>query len=104
MKKLVKSAIRAALYASDQVDRVSDHVSGLAERGRKAIFFEEDHALGMFLCFAVGVGFGIGAGILLAPASGAETRKSISEKMQGAHNNVRDHLSKDLATNRSPES
>ena len=104
MKKLVKSALRAALYASDQVDRISDHVSGLAERGRKAIFHKEDQTPRMALCLALGIGVGIGAGILLAPASGVETRKSIREKMQRARDNVRDHLSKDLATNRSPES
>lgn len=78
MKKLVKSALRAALYASDQVDRISDHVSGLAERGRKAIFHKEDQTPRMALCLALGIGVGIGAGILLAPASGVETRKSIT--------------------------
>jgi hypothetical protein len=39
------------------------------------------------------VGLGIGVGILLAPASGEETRSSIAEKVQDVGERVRDRFS-----------
>ena len=41
---------------------------------------QEDHTVRNAMSFAAGIGLGIGVGILLAPASGEETRSSIAKK------------------------
>jgi hypothetical protein len=81
--KLLKSILKTAVYVldqadnaaddmrdrvTDQVNRVSDQVSDITDRGRKAIY-GESHTMRNVLTFAAGVGIGIGAGVLLAPAS-----------------------------------
>lgn len=72
MNKFLKSLLRTAVYMMDQyyehVDRASDHVSDMVDRSREVIY-PENHELGKILSFAAGVGVGIGAGVLLAPAS-----------------------------------
>ena len=67
-------------------DRVSDRGFHMAEQARSAIWPKEDHTLRNVLSFAAGMGLGIGAGILLAPASGAEIRSSISNRVKDISN------------------
>jgi hypothetical protein len=74
---------------AEQVDRASDRASQIADDARTAIFPEEDHTLRNVLMFAAGVGVGVGAGLLLAPASGAEIRNSIGEKVQDISDKVK---------------
>ena len=97
MSKFLKSALKTALYLIDQfpdeVDRVSNRVSSMTERGRKKIYKEEDHTLRSLLSFAAGIGLGVGAGILFAPASGEEIRNSVLEKVQEIGDKVRDRAS-----------
>ena len=97
MSRFLKSALKTALYLIDQfpdeVDRVSNRVSSMTERGRKAIYREEDHTLRSLLSFAAGIGLGVGAGILFAPASGEEIRNSVLEKVQEIGDRVRDRVS-----------
>ena len=96
MTKLLKSILKTAVYVLDQadnaaadvrdrvydqVDRVSDQVSDITDRGRRAIY-GEDHTLRNVLTFVAGVGVGLGAGVLLAPASGEETRNSMRDKVR----------------------
>ena len=92
LSKLVKSALKTAVYimdqTADQVDRASDRVSEMAEDTREALYPRESHVLRNILSFAAGVGVGIGAGMLLAPASGADIRNSISDKVQDISNRV----------------
>jgi gas vesicle protein len=57
--------------ASDRVGRAADVLRG------------EDHsALGTAAAVLIGVGIGLGVGILLAPASGEETRTNIADKVR----------------------
>jgi len=93
LKSLLKTAVYVIDQTSDQVDRVSDRASQFADDARTAIFPEEDHTLRNVLLFAAGVGVGVGAGLLLAPASGEETRNSISEKVQGITDKVKGRAS-----------
>ena len=53
----------------------------------------EDHTMRNAMSFAAGIGLGIGVGILLAPASGEETRSSISDKVQDMSDRVRERFS-----------
>jgi hypothetical protein len=96
MNKVFKSVLKTAAFLlelSDRVaadmrdraaagfDRVGDQVSDLHDRARN-ISGHESHKLRNAISFAAGVGLGIGTGMLLAPASGRETRDSIGKKVR----------------------
>jgi gas vesicle protein len=106
VNKYLKSILKTALYIMDQYDsassglrdrvsdsteRVSDRISDIADRGREMIY-GEDHTMRNILVFAAGVGVGIGAGMLLAPASGEELRSNVREKVQDIGDRVRDRF------------
>lgn len=95
--KVLKSLLNTAVYVMDQtadnVDRISDRASAIADDARSAIFREEDHTVRHLLMFLAGVGVGVGAGLLLAPASGEEIRNSISEKVQDIGGRVKNRMS-----------
>lgn len=94
MNKYAKLVVRTALNLlddySDQVGRASDRVSDLVDRGKdlvdrgKEMVYPEDHTWRNALSFAAGVGLGIGAGLLLAPSSGSELRRSIKDRVQSS--------------------
>lgn len=103
---LLKSILKTTVYildqvdratdvrdrVSDRVDRVSSRVSDLADQARDVIY-GEDHTLRNVLLFTAGVGVGLGAGILLAPASGEELRNSMREKVEDIGDRVRGRFS-----------
>jgi hypothetical protein len=106
MNKLFKSLLKTAVYlleqsdrvaagmrdrAADGVDRVGDRVSDIRDRARN-LHGDESHTLRSAISFAAGVGLGIGAGMLLAPASGRETRDSIRKKVRHIGAPVRDRF------------
>ena len=72
---LLKSLLKAAVYIMDQtgaqVERVSDRASDVVAEAKQAVHPNEDHTLPNALSFAAGIALGLGAGILLAPASGS---------------------------------
>jgi gas vesicle protein len=80
-KLLLKTAMFVLDQTSEQVDRASDSVSGMIDRGKEMIE-PEDNRMRNVISFAAGIGVGIGAAILFAPASGAETRSSIKGKVR----------------------
>jgi gas vesicle protein len=94
---LLKSLLKAAVYIMDQtaeqVDRASDRASQIADRAKSAIYPEEDHTLRNILSFAAGVGVGVGAGLLFAPASGAEIRSSIGDRVHDISDKVKERMS-----------
>ena len=107
MNKLLKSVLKTVVYLLEQtesvaedmrdrvaegVDRAGDRVSDLRDRAQD-YYAGEDHTLRNVLTFAAGVGVGIGAAILLAPASGEEIRSQIGEKVQDIGDRVRDRFS-----------
>jgi len=84
LNKLLRSALKTAVYlmdeTADQMDRVSDRASDLADTARGVI--APDHTMRNFFSFVLGVGVGVGAGLLLAPSSGEELRSTITDKVQ----------------------
>ena len=86
LNRLLKSLVKTAVYIMDQtteqVDRASARASQIGDEAKSVIYPEEDRTLRNILSFAAGVGLGVGAGILLAPASGAEMRSSIAQRVQ----------------------
>jgi hypothetical protein len=108
MNTLIKSILKTAVYfleqtdrfagdmrdrVSDGLDRAADRVSDLRDRAED-IYPGRNHAMRNVLSFAAGVGVGLGAAILLAPASGEEIRNQIGEKVQDIGGRVRSRFSR----------
>jgi gas vesicle protein len=107
LNKLLRSVLKTAVYVLDQtedvaddlrsrlsdtVDRASDRVSDLRDRAQD-MYSGDDHTLRNVLTFAAGVGVGVGAAILFAPASGEEIRGQIGDKVHDIRDRVRDRFS-----------
>ena len=67
-----------------------DEASRRAIRARDAIRGEDHRGLGTTAALLIGVGVGVGLGMLLAPASGEETRGTLTNKVQEFGDRVRD--------------
>ncbi len=63
--------------AADRVSRATDVIRG-----------EDSHVLGTAAAALLGLGIGIGVGLLLAPASGEETRSNIASKARDIRERV----------------
>ena len=102
----MKSVLKTAVYVLDQadrtatdvrdrvnegVDRVTDRVSDVTDQGRRVIY-GENHTARNAAFFIAGIGLGVGAGIMLAPASGEETRRSVRRKVEDIGDRVRDSV------------
>jgi gas vesicle protein len=76
---------RARDKYSDLRDRAQDTYETVSDRVGRAseVLRGEDHSvLGNAAALLLGVGVGVGVGILLAPASGEQTRSNIAEKVR----------------------
>src|SRR6266699_3814135 len=77
----------------DLSDRARDTYSEASRRAGRAVEVVrgEDHSgMNAAAALLIGVGVGVGVGMLLAPASGQETRSSISNKVQEFGDRMRD--------------
>jgi YtxH-like protein len=98
MSGILKSLLQAGLYLVDQPERAtrnvrdrvrdgindaSDRFSDIGDRLSDAgdRLTGQDNTLRYVLSFAAGVGLGVGVGILMAPDSGEETRRSVTNKL-----------------------
>ncbi len=61
-----------------------------AGRASEALRGEDSHYLSTTAALLIGVGVGVGVGMLLAPASGEETRGTLTNKVQEFGDRVRD--------------
>jgi gas vesicle protein len=111
LNRLLKSLLKTTVYildqAADQDDRAADSVAEIRDQAKSVVDQaasaiqpqQEDHTFRNLVSFAAGVGLGVGAAILLAPASGAELRSSISERVKDISDGVRGRASKpEIAT------
>ena len=90
---------------SDSVDDISERArdtygeaSRRVSRAHDAIRGEDSHGFGTVAALLIGVGVGVGVGMLLAPASGEETRGTISNKVQEFSGRVRDKFAEGEST------
>lgn len=105
------------VYLMDSLrDRLSDGIDDISDRARDTyseasrrvsrasnVIRGEDHrGLNTAAALLIGVGVGVGVGMLLAPASGEETRRDISNKVQEFGDRVRDRFTAE--ERRGPES
>ena len=93
LNNAVRSILKTAVYlmdaTADQVDRTSKRASEIAQDAKEAVYPTTNYTLRNMLSFAAGIGVGVGAGLLLAPASGAEFRSSIGDKVHEISNKVK---------------
>jgi gas vesicle protein len=112
MNNLIRSILKTAVYfldqtnsftsdvrdrVSDGVGRVSDRVSDLREQAAD-LYSDDDHTVRNVLTFVAGVGVGIGAALLFAPASGEEIRGQIGDKVQDIGDRMRERFSSRAST------
>jgi len=72
--------------AEDTYDEVGERVN----RATRAIRGEDHSGLSAFAALLIGIGVGVGVGMLIAPASGEETRNNLADKMQDISGKVQD--------------
>ena len=112
MNNLIRSILKTAVFfleqtdrftsdvrerVADGVERAADRVSDLRERAED-LYSGDDHTVRNVLTFAAGVGVGIGAALLFAPASGEEIRGQIGDKVRDIGDRVRERFSTSTAT------
>jgi gas vesicle protein len=86
---------RAARKIDDLRDVVQQKYEDAADRVAKAsraIRGEDNQVLGNALRLAAGIGIGVGVGLLVAPASGQQTRSAIAGSVQRFGNKVRNQV------------
>ncbi|HEV3306859.1 MAG TPA: YtxH domain-containing protein [Candidatus Sulfotelmatobacter sp.] len=112
MNNLIRSILKTAVYFLDQTnsftsdvrDRVSDGLGRAANRASdlrdeaQDYLSGEDHTARNVLTFVAGVGVGIGAALLFAPASGEEIRGQIGDKVHDIGDRVRERFSSRTST------
>jgi gas vesicle protein len=77
--------------ARERYETVSDRLGRATNvlRGK-----EDSQILGKALAMAIGVGIGVGIGLLIAPASGEETRADLTDKVSEFGDKVRERKRK----------
>ena len=91
-ERLTDSASDWSDRAHDLRDRARDKYETASDRAHRASAIlrgEDSHIFGNAAALLVGVGIGVGVGILLAPASGEETRANLADKVQDFGDKVR---------------
>ena len=101
---LLKALLGAGLYLLDPVrDRLAgrlddvtdrahdgfDEASARVGRAARAIRGEDSNTMASITALLIGVGIGVGVGMLIAPASGEETRSNLAGKVQDVSDRVR---------------
>lgn len=101
MNRLLKSLVRLGFDLLDQPERTAsrmrDRIQDRAERlASRATLCRQNHALLSAVNLAAGVGVGIGLGMLLAPASGKQTRRYITQKTEDLGDAVREYFESEM--------
>jgi hypothetical protein len=101
LNKLLRTALKTGLYVLEQSEKATadireqmkGRVEDVTDRTRKAIPGPKDHTVRNAVTIAAGIGLGVALGILFAPASGEQIRRSIVEKAEDAGARVRGRFS-----------
>jgi ElaB/YqjD/DUF883 family membrane-anchored ribosome-binding protein len=97
-----KSTKRVRNRAADNLDDLRDlaqekyaTASTRVSRASQALMGDDSHILGNVLSLAAGIGIGVGIGLIVAPASGEETRGAIADRVQVFGEKVKSQFSSD---------
>jgi hypothetical protein len=104
VNKLLKTLLRTGAYFLDQAadatapmrDRVRDRANGFTDRATHLMRGRQDNTVRYAISFAAGLGFGLGAGLLFAPASGDQTREALTDKVHDFGESVKEHFSREV--------
>jgi hypothetical protein len=104
VKKLLKTLLRTGVYFLDQAEdatapireRVRDRANDFGDRATSLLRGRQDHTFRHAISFAAGIGLGLGAGLLFAPASGDETREVLAGRVHDFGESVKDHFSREV--------
>jgi hypothetical protein len=104
VNKLLKSLLRTGVYFLDQADdatapvrnRVRDRANDFTDRATHLMRGRQDHTARYALSFAAGIGLGVGAGLLFAPASGDKTREALTDKVHDFGESIKEHFSREV--------
>ncbi len=77
---------------SERARDTYDEAARRASRATHAIRGEDHHGMSTAAALLLGVGVGVGIGMLLAPASGEETRSTLSNKVHEFGDRMRDRI------------
>jgi len=83
--------------ASEKYATASDRVS----RASQALMGDDSHIVGNIVSLVAGIGIGVGIGLIVAPASGEETRGVIADKVQVFGDKVKKQFSSESEDYRS---
>jgi gas vesicle protein len=118
MKNFLKLLLGSSLFLLERSDRTKDardlaarKIDDLREvvqqkyedaadrvaKASRAIRGEDDEVLGNALRLVAGIGIGIGVGLLVAPASGQETRGAVTGSVKQFGNKIRRQVFPDRA-------
>jgi hypothetical protein len=78
-RHLAENVKRVGVKAQASTSNVHSHLS---ERDNRTILAKNRHLLDTVGAAIMGVGVGVGIGVMLAPASGEETRRNIEERVR----------------------
>lgn len=78
---------------SDRARDTYNEASKRVSRASTAMRGDDHHGINAAAALLVGIGVGVGVGMLLAPASGEETRSNLSNKVQEFGDRMRDRFS-----------
>lgn len=104
MNKLLRTGVYFLDEAEDATaavrGRVRDRLDVLSDRAARVIRGREDHTARYAISFAAGIGLGLGAGLLFAPASGEQTREALTGGLQDLGENVWQRFSPEVKKKR----
>jgi hypothetical protein len=83
---------------SDRARDTYGEASRRASRATEVIRGEDHRGINTLAALLIGAGVGVGVGMLLAPASGEETRGTISNKVQEFGDRMRDKFDRESGT------
>jgi hypothetical protein len=98
VNKFLRSLLKTSLHLLVQSDRVLAALEDNEDRAfdfrtRRPLHSHDERIVASAISFAAGIGLGVGVGLLVAPASGKETRGSVVGKVQEFSKRTRDHFS-----------
>jgi hypothetical protein len=81
VSKALRYIVKSVLYLLDLRDDLKDRAQNVTHNLAHVIRGRNEHLVRSSIGFASGLGVGIGLGVLFAPASGGQTRRSVAGKL-----------------------
>jgi hypothetical protein len=101
VNKFLRTLLKTSVRLLEQSDRVlaaiDNNDRSAAVRTRASILIHDERVVNL-MSFAAGIGLGVGVGLLVAPASGKQTRGTVLGKVHAFGDRARERFS-NIGTN-----